>query len=105
MDDLDIFSKKTKKILKAIKKGNEDDDEIKEAIDYFALKPEKRGEKPEREVKSCYTEIKKERIKNKLRKTQKEIKRAEKNKDKEKLKELTQRAYKLSKKLQENSHD
>lgn len=97
IDNFDIFSKKTKKLLKAIK---DDDEEYKEKIDYYALKPEYTTNHPEKEFKNCLKEIKKENIKKELRNIQKKIKRAEGDKNKEILKKYTKKAYNLSKQLQ-----
>ena len=105
IDNFDNFSDRTKKILKAIEEDGEKSENMEKVIDYFAMRPEKGLEDEEKEVKNCLQQIKKEKIKFKLRKVQKEIKRAESENNTEKLKELTEEAYKLSKKLQQNSHD
>ncbi len=105
IENLDEFSKKSKRILEAIKEGEDEDAELREIIDYFALRPERGVRDEEKELKHCLKEIKKENIKFKLKKIQKEIKKAEKENNTEQLKKLTQEAYKFSKKLQENSHD
>ena len=105
IDDFDDFYSRTKKILKAIEEDGEKSEKMEKIIDYFALRPEKGLNNEEKEVKNCLKQIKKEKIKFKLRKIQKEIKKAENENNTEKLKELTNKAYKLSKKLQQNSHD
>ncbi|MGM0438940.1 MAG: DNA primase [Patescibacteria group bacterium] len=105
IDDFEIFSRRGKNILQAIKNDEEKDEKMKKTIDYFALRPERGVGNEKEEVKNCLKEIKKEKIKFKLKKIQKEIKKAENQNNTEQLKKLTQEAYKLSKKLQENSHD
>jgi len=103
--DPGIFSPEGAKIIKALQSKKKEEKEVKEKIDYFALKPENEIENSEEEIKRCIKEIKKERAKEKFRKIQKEIKKAEKEKDKKSLKKLTEEAYRISKKIQSyNNH-
>ena len=105
IDNYDFFFDKTKEILKAIEGDREESEKMKKIIDYFALRPEEGLNDEKEELKSCLKQVKKENIKYKLRKIQKEIKKAENENNTEKLKELTNKAYKLYKKLQHNRHD
>ncbi len=98
-----IFSKRTIELIEAIN-NNVEDEKIKKRLDYFALKPERGIGDPEKEIERCLKEIKREKIKNDLLETHKRIKKAENKGDKKELSKLTEKAYKLSKKLQEHNH-
>lgn len=92
------FSSSTEKIIQAIKTGKEND--LKEQIDYFALKPVE-ADDFDKEIDTCLKEIKKENLKKQLQDIHWQIQKAEKEKDKKTLKKLTERAYTLSQQLQE----
>ncbi len=97
--NLSLFSEKTKKIIKGIKEGKEDE-EVREIIDYFSLKPGLEEENIDEELKNCLKELKKEKLKEDLKKIEREIEKAEKDKDEKKEEKLIKMADKISKELQ-----
>lgn len=95
--DIQFLSEEIAEVIEAIE--NEEEEQLKEKIDYFALKPDGDVDHPQEEIEACLKEIKKLKIQKTLRQIQKKIKKAEQSDDKQSLEKLTKKADKLSKKL------
>ncbi len=99
LDDLSLFSKEKRQLLEMIAEEKDTDEKLRKKIDYFSLKPEKNLKDPNEEIKKCFQQLKKIKVKDELQSIHEKIKKAERENDQKSLEKLTKKAYKLSKQL------
>ncbi len=103
-EDLNIFSDKTKNIILHLQEKKEElTEEEKDLLNYFSLRPLNLEDEKSAasEIKNCTREIKKEMLKEELRKIENAMRVAERDGDEKKEEQLMEKFRSYSKKLQQ----